>query len=421
MKCVQCFHVDELPAEDVCRRCSRNFTRTELVELIAVGLVYLFVCRFSWYLFTGEFFTHALHGGIFFRLAAFRDAFLFPVNLAEHPWHILTMGLCFALVVLIPVLVGRYYGAVAGAVLAVVGGYHVAAPFFFVPAAAAAVVAGRRFRKRIRPEAVVMLSAAIPMVYMFGMMTPALSSKLGVVAWTPWAVAAFLTAAGVFAVVRLAGRRDYNMRFFCWATAFAALFMVVLFYGSVGFSKIEYEFVRSKHWASSPRFRLVVAAADAPGAKQEERDRTRALFDRGRDEARDAFERFIRWFPRSPETAAALFERAEIHNLRGRFTGGTPDRLVPYTDRNTAEAMIDYGRIREEFSLSLAAVEARLRIGRYFLQHSQSEGARAAPPLVKAERELDELASFCEVKLPLDYRPPEGRSRKQRQKRSTET
>ena len=410
MKCAQCFFTHGDPSDDTCRRCSRNFTRSELVEVVVLGVLYFLVCRLTHYLFTGEFFRRILAGGLFFPLSGFRDLFVFPVNVAEHPWHIVTIGLALAVIVLLPALVGMFYGMLPGLIVAVVGGFHVPVPFFFVLSAGSAVLAGRAPLRKFRPETMLLLAASVPMAYILVLAGPTIGARIGVVAWMPFVVMVLVSAASTLPIVWFARRREYHARFLCWMTGVVTLTLVVSFYGSVGFSKIEYAFIRAKHSAGSSRFRIVVAPASAGVTPEARRAQARAVYDARRTDALKAFTRYIDWFPRSADTARARFERGEVHNARILFAGTRPDVLKIYTDRITRDALGDYQVVREEFGQSSAVLETRLRAARYFLQHSQAVEARKLPPLRLAERELRQLVDYCEVNLPLDYRPPPGGS-----------
>ena len=400
MKCPECFFSDASVSEETCRRCSRNFTRRELLDVVLFGVIYLFVCRLSYYLFTGDFFSHPLGGGVFFPVR-FSDIFTFPVNMSEHPWHIFTVGWTFALVLLIPMLVGLFYGAVPGMIVAVVGGYHVVVPFFFLLVMLSALMAGTRVRNLVHLQTSLLLGTVPPILYLFVLSLPGLLGKLGIIALLPWLVTIFLVGVSVSPVIWLARRWEYRMRPLLWVVGLQAAAVVVIFHSSIGFPKVEYEFVRKRHWTGGERFRLVVAAPDSTYTAKERREQTRAVLRGRRERSLKEFSRFISWFPRVVETPLALFERAEAYNLRGYFTGTKPDMLRPYTSRITGEALADYQTIRDDFSGFPVAVEARLRTARYYLQHQQ---------LDQGVRELRDLIDYCDVKVPLDYRLGSARS-----------
>lgn len=400
MKCPRCFFTDRDVPDEICRRCSRNFSRRELVHVILLGLFYLFLCRFSYYVFTGDFFSHVLKGGMFFPIRM-SDMFDFPVSLAEHPWHVLTVGWLFTLVLLVPMLVGLFYGAVPGVIVALIGAYHVPAPFFFLLVMLSALIAGTRTRNLLHLEASLFLGIVPPMVYLFVLTLPAFLGKLGALAWVPWLVTILTVSASVSPALWLARRRDYNTSFLPWVVGVQAVLLVVLFHSTIGFATVEYEFVRRKYWSGGPRFRIVVPPVDARHSSEEQHAVVRGLFERRREQALREFSRFISWFPRSSETPRALFERAELFNLRAAFPGTRPNVLHPYTTRITPEALEDYKTIRTDFSGSAVTVEARLRMGRFSLQHHR---------LGEARQELLDLRDFCDVRVPRDYTPPEGRS-----------
>jgi len=395
MKCPRCFFSDVEVGDEICRRCSRNFTRGELLEIALLGLMYLFICRFSYYLFTGDFFSDPLGGGAFFPVR-FAEVLTFPVNLSEDPWHILTVGWTFALVVLVPMLVGLFYGAVPGVIVAFVGGYHVPAPFFFLLLMLGALMAGTRVRNLLHIETSILLGAVPAAVCLFVLSLPALLGKLGITAWLPWVVMIVLVAAPVSPVLWLARRRAYNARFLMWVVALQVLAVLVVFEVGVGFGRIEYAFVRRNHSAAAPAFRIMVAPAIGGRTTEMQRDTARSLCQQRREQALEAFSRYVSWFPRSAETPLALFERAEMRNLRSYLGGARPERLRTYTDRIAQESLDDYQTIRTDFSKSPAAPVSRLCAARYALQHNQ---------LDQAVRELRDLVDFCNVKVPLDFRP----------------
>jgi len=400
MKCRTCFFTDRTVDDEICRRCSRNFTRAELLDVILLGVLYLVLCRFSYYLFTGDFFTHPLTGGVSFPVRM-GEMFAFPVDLSEHPWQVLTVGWTFSLVILVPVLVGLFYGVTPGMVVALVGGYYVPAPFFFLFLMLSVLIAGTRLRGFLGIGSSLLIAMVPPVAYLLVLTMPGLSGKPGMVAWLPWLVTAVMLAATVGPLLLLARWRDYQMRFLIGVVGFQAAAVLVLFHWTVGFANVEYEFLRASHWPLSADFRIAVGTADALHSAEDRRREARELYDRRRKEALDAFSNFVSWFPHDAETPLALFERAEIHNLRPAFTGTRPDALRVYTDRITPEALKDYEVIRKEFADSLVAIEARLATARYYLQHHQFDAGL---------EELSHLSVFCDVKVPRDYRPTGGGS-----------
>ena len=395
MKCPECFFSDATVTDETCRRCSRNFTRRELVDVVILGLICLVVSRFSYYLFTGDFFSAPLKGGVFFPVR-FSDIFTFPVNFAENHWHIFTVGWTFALVLLIPMLVGVFYGVVPGMVVALVGGYHVAVPFFFVPLMLSVVIAGTRVGRLVRLEAALLLATLPPILFLVGLSLPAFLGASGVFAMLPWLVTLLLVVVSISPVIWLARRWEYRMRPLLWVVGLQAVVVLGVFHGSIGFPKVAYELIRRRYWTGGARFRIVVQAPDARDSAEGQREKARALFRSRRARSLKEFSRFISWFPRSPETPLALFERAEAHNLRSYFTGTRPDMLRVYTSRITPEALADYRTVRTDFSVFPMAVETRLRTARYHLQTQK---------LPEAVRELRDLIDFCDVRVPLDYRP----------------
>ncbi|HUW57604.1 MAG TPA: hypothetical protein VMZ92_13275 [Planctomycetota bacterium] len=400
MKCTECFFSDANVTDETCRRCSRNFTRRELVDIVLFGLIYLFVCRFSHYLFTGDFFSDPLGGGVLSPVR-FSDVFAFPVNFAEHPWHVFTVGWTFALVLMIPMLVGLFYGPVAGVVVALVGAYHVAVPFFFVPVTLSAVMAGTRLGRRVGLEAALLLATVPPVLHLVGLSLVVFTGQPRMAVMLPWLVTVLLVVVSISPTIWLGRRWEYRMRPLVWVVGLQAVMVVAVFHGSIGFAKVEYEFVRRKYWSGGERFRILVEAPDAGQHAEEPREKARALFESRRTRSLKELSRFISWFPRSPETPLALFERAEAYNLRSRFAGTRPDMLRVYTTRITPEALADYHAIRNDFSVFPVAIEARLRIARYHLQTQR---------LDEAMHDLRDLIDYCDVKVPLNYRPADTRS-----------
>jgi hypothetical protein len=389
MKCPRCFFADPHITDETCRRCSRNFTRIELAEVLAIGLLYLFVCRFSHYLFTGDFFSHPLSGG-FFPPVSFSEIFTFPVNLSEEPWHVLTLGWTFALVVLTPAAVGLFYGAVPGMVVALVCGWHVPVPFFFVTLMLGALAAGTRAGRTL-PARLAFFAGLLPAtLYLAALSLPVLREQSEAAALKPWVVAAALSAASAWAALWLARRRDYHVTFLLWAVGLQAAAVLAVLHVSVGLGRVEYEFVRREHGPGTGGFRILVAPAGGGRTQEQQRDAARELFQERRRQAIDEFSRFIAWFPRSDETALALLERADLHDLRPYFTGGRPDMLRTYRGRITEESLKDCRAVREKFAESPVVVEARLAVARYCLEHSR---------LDEAAVELSNLIDFCDVKL----------------------
>ena len=411
MKCSRCFFTDRLVDEEACRRCSRNLTGREVVELVVLGVVYVLVCRLSGYLFTGDFVGHLGRGGVFSGVP-FADTFANPVNLAEHPWHVLTVGWTFAIVLTTPVLAAVFYGPVAGVVLALVGGYFVVVPFFLVLLALAAVVAGTRVAVPARHavpllglKTALVAALVVPVLYLLALTFGTAFATLGSSAFIPWLAAAGIALVQAAFVMIAAKRRDHNASFLPWTVAAQGAVVFVVFYASVGFSKVEYEFLRQPNAATGARFHIPVLATDPRRVTEQEREAALREFESRRAKALKEFSRFLSWFPRSPETPMARFERADVYNLRPAFRGTVPDQVHGYTDRISREALKDYRTIREDFPTTLVAVEARLRSGRYYLQHAEFDNGL---------RELRDLVDFCDVKVPREYRPPTAGSVLQR-------
>jgi hypothetical protein len=403
MKCSECFFTNQRVDDEVCRRCSRNFTRAELVDVILIGAVYLVLCRFSWYLFTGDFFHHPWTGGALFSVRA-QEMFTFPVNLSEYPWQALTVGWVYAMVILIPVLVGLFYGARPGMAVAL-GAWYVPAPFFFLCLALSALAAGTRVHQRLSVGNSLALALAAPMAYLLVFTMPALAGKSGMQAWLPWVVAAGLSGAGAPVVLWIARWRDYQVRFLAAAAAIGAAAAVLLFQATVGFSKVEYEYLRTTYGPLATGFRILVPPQDAEHSAADRERETRELYEQRRRAALDAFSRFLSRFPHTTESPPALFEHAELVNLRAYFTSSRPNMLLVYTNRITPEALADYqiirtdfadSPVRKDFADSPVVVEARLLTARYNYEHQQFDTAL---------HELGDLVDFCDVRVPSGYRP----------------
>jgi len=406
MKCSECFFTDQGVDDEICRRCSRNFTRAELVDVVLLAAVYLVLCRFSGYLFTGDFFRHPWTGGVFFPLHP-QQMFAFPVDFSEHPWHLLTVGWVFALVILVPVLVGLFYGAVPGIVVAL-GAWYVPVPFFFLLLMLGALIAGKRLRRLLSVGNSVALAVVPPVAGLLVYTMPALAGDPGLLAWLPWLVAVAFVAVTVPTVLWLARWRDYQVRFLVGVTALEVVAVVLLFQWTVGFPKVEYEYLRTAHGPLAGDFRILVPPLDPEHSLEDRCRETRDLYDLRRRQALDAFSRFLAWFPRTSETPLALFEHAELQNLRAYFTATRPNMLRVYTDRITPDALADYQLIRKDFgdsplwkdfADSPVVVEARLLTARYYLQHHQFDAGLEM---------LATLRSFCDVRVPPDFRPSPG-------------
>jgi hypothetical protein len=408
MKCSECFFTDRSVDDEICRRCSRNFTRAELVDVILLGAVYLVLCRFSGYLFTGDFFRHPLSGGVFFP-ARVQEMFTFPVDFSDYPWQVLTVGWVFALVILIPVLVGLFYGAVPGMVMAL-GAWYVPAPFFFLLPGLGALVAGTRVHRRLSVGNSVALAIVPSVAYLLVFMMPALAGKTGKAAWAPWLVAVTLAAVFVPLTLRLARWRDYQVRFVVAVAAVQTVMVILLFQWTVGFAKVEYEYLRAAHGPLTGSFRILVPPQDFEHSSEDRCREAQELYELRRRQALDAFSRFLSRFPHASETPLALFEHAELQNLRAYFTGTRPNLLLVYADRISPEALADYqvirtdladSPVRKDFADSPVVVEARLSTARYYLQHHQLDEALPV---------LGDLRDFCDVRVPPDFRPSGGGS-----------
>ncbi len=400
MRCASCFFSDHPVSDEVCRRCTRNTTRAEIVDLALMGVMYVLLCRFSYYLFTGDFVAHFWRGGFSFPVV-WSDVFVRPVNLSEHPWHLFALAWTFALIIAVPSLVAMFYRPKPGILFALVGGYFVPAPFFLVPLVASAVMAGTRARNALSIRASLAAAVLFPSLYLLALTLGAGLWTVGAWAFLPWVLAALLAGALMAGAFLAARARDYNARFLVWTFLAQWVVIFVVFYSSVGFSKVDYEFLRQEYAASSARFRFLVRAPNARETGESERAAAAGEFERRRLESLNAFSRLISWFPREAETPLALFERAELSNARPGFANTTPDQVFAYTDRITDNALRDYRRIRADFPGSLVSVEARLHAARYYLQHAEFDNG---------VRELRELIDYCYVHIPLDYRPPGGAS-----------
>ena len=403
MKCSECFFTNQSVDDEVCRRCSRNFTRAELVDVLLLGAVYLVLCRFCGYLFTGDFFHHPWSGGLLFPVRA-QEMFTFPVDLSQYPWHVLTVGWVYALVILVPVLVGLFYGARPGMVVAL-GAWFVPGPFFFLFLALGALVAGKRIHRRVSVGNSVALALVPPAACLLVFTMPALAGRSGMLAWLPWLVAAGLSAICVPLVLWLARWRDYQVRFLAAAAAVGVAAAVLFFQWTVGFAKVEYEYLRTTHGPLAADFRILAPPLGADHSAEDRTRETRELYELRRRAALEAFSRFLSRFPHANETPIALFEHAELQNLRAYFTGTRPNMLLVYASRVTPEALADYqvirtdfadSPVRKDFADSPVVVEARLSTARYYLEHHQFEPAL---------RELRDLVDFCDVRVPRGFRP----------------
>lgn len=401
MKCERCFFTDRAVAEQICQRCSRNFTRAEILELAVIGLVYLFVCRFAWYLFTGDFVERALAGGSLFSVS-WSNVFTFPVNFDENPWHIVTVALVYSLVILIPVAAGFFYGLAGGLIIAA-GAWFVPAPFTFAFTMLGAGLAASRLGRKATLKTTLFVSTVPALVWLLAISAaPLLSPGVGIVAWFPWLLAGFFIAIAVSPMLWLAERRDYKATFLLPTFALLAAGAVTLFYATVGFSKVEYEFMRRDHWVGGPAFTLLVPPDRGGGDNDTAHRAALASFESRRARSIKEFSRFISWFPHSPQTPAALFERAELSSAKACFAGTIPDRLRIYTDRIGADAQSDDATIVAQFPQSPAGVEARLRLVEYALQNP---GLAKETGLAPVRRNLQRLLDIYGVKLPADYRP----------------
>ncbi len=404
MHCRVCHYSSESFApgssdEALCRRCARNFTRTELRHLIFLSAAYLLLCRFSYYLLTGKLFIGLWTGNLLgpFDLS---DWVHTPVQIADYPLNVLTLGLVLALVLTIPVLVGALYGQKAGMIVAVLGGLFAALPLLFVLTVPAAYLAGTRWKGRLSVSAATWLASIFPFIYFMAMTLGTFMNFRDF--WLVWLIAAAVMAAHIILVLTLVKHQVLSGTLLPKLALPEIVGLLALFYFTVGFDAVEYECLRARAWCFSERFGFP-PGPDSRVSTPEDiarllRERTERL-DVLRQRSLDEFSRFVSFFPRSRFAPLAYYEMAELHNMKLYLQAVRPLVTCAGTERISPEAARIYQRIVRDFNDSIPAAYARLKLADYAAQHGD---------VARAEHDYaEDVEAVYDTHLPPDYQPPE--------------
>jgi len=403
LHCKVCFYTDDTVDEAVCRRCARNFSRSELGHVIGLTALYVIVCRLSYYLFTGDFFSGLWKGNLAgpYNLSAWGES---PVSIVDYPLHLVTVGWLLGVVLVFPVLVGAFYGLKAGVVVALAGGLFAGLPVLFVVTVPAAVIAGTGRHRRIVGGVAIpsgWLASLLPVVYAVAVTLGAVG-RTGIVSELAWVV-------GILAVVlhlELAGlltrRGDWRGTFLLKTLVVETVLLFGFFHVTVGFDTVEYECVRARAWCLGERFRIP-PGLDARGRSAQELggvlDEHLAKMTGPRERSVAEFEGFLDVFPRSRFAPLALYELAELANMRLHVESTAPLIIRIHTDRVSPEAVAIYQRIIGDFNDSPAAAYARLKLADYAAQHGS---------VTQAARDyVTGVVDVYETHLSDDYRPGE--------------
>lgn len=369
MHCDPCFFTGK-PRGDVgagsstvCQRCARNFTRLELGQVIGLTALYLVICRFSYYLVAGEFFAGPWKGSFVLGLDLSRWL-EFPVPVGEYPWHLVSMGLVLTLVATVPALAGLFFGARSGVAVALAGGLFAGVPWLFAVTVPSAYLAARRFNGKLGLDTTLLAAVGLPLALVVAVTAAGLGRSPAIVL-ALWALMLGFTGALVWPVLYLARRRDWSGGTVLRAVGTAAVATLALFWVTVGFDTVEYAFLRSRAWTLGPRFAGLLGVDQCTQSRADLAELVRRHTEElepVRRRSIEEFDGFVSLFPRSRFTSWALFEMAELHNMKLRLALAAPVNFRVYTERITPQAADLYRRIVDEFTDSVPAMRARLRL-----------------------------------------------------------
>ena len=323
-----------------------------------------------------------------------------PVNLVDYPLHLVTIGWLFALLLVLPVLVGTLFGPKAGTIVALAGGLFSGLPLLFIVTVPAAYLAGTCLNHRLKLGPAVWLSAGLPFCYMVAVTV----GGIGIAAGLIWLIVLAVMALHVKPTLYLIGRRDFQGTFLLKLLAVETVLLMGFFYHTVGFDVIEYECVRSRASCMAERFKRL----SGPNIRGRGRDKLAEMLEEHfvqvselRDRSIDEFKRFVSVFPRSRFTPLALYETAELHNMRLHVAVVTPLIIRIHTDRISSDALRLYERIIRDFNDSIHAAAARRKLAEFAAQHGNID--RAAQDY--GENVINVYSTHLRDDDPPDYRP----------------
>ena len=398
--CERCHYRLDVSEGVVCRRCARNFTRTETLHVLGLTVAYFVLCRFSSYLVSGNLFSGFWKGNLLgpYDLSGWGR---FPVNLADYPLHLVTLGWLLALVIVLPALVGTLFGHKPGIMVAAVGGLFAGLPLLFLVTVPAAYLAGTRASGKLSVKSATWLAAALPLLYALALTVGTIVS-FGVGFLAVWVLAAVVMVLHVELTLFLIGRRKLTGTFLVKLFIPEVLAILGIFYLTIGFDTVEYESVWSIASIRSGRF------ADLPGPdirSSSSEDAAKLLLLRTecmlqlREQSLNEFQRFVELFPRSRFTGLAFYEMADLWNMKLYVRDVRPLATYIATDRVSSQSIPFYQRIIKDFNDSVEAAYARLKLADYCAQHDQ---------VSQAARDYDE--GVCQVystHIRPDFRPDE--------------
>lgn len=397
--CRVCHYNLTVDDETMCRRCGRNFSRAELHQVVVLGVFYFLLCRFSYYLVTGNLFSGFWKGNLAgpYDLSAWGR---FPVNLADYPLHLVTLGWLLGLVLVVPVLVATLFGHKAGMALAAVGGVFAGLPGLFVVTVPAAYVAGTRLNGRLSAGGSAWLAAGLPLAYALAM-TIGTARDFGFAFALAWVVLLGVIVLHVKLALFQVRRQELTGAFLAKIVVPETVAVLLMFYLTVGFDTLEYECVRTRVSSRSGLFGDLpgpdTRSTDPEGVPRLVQERTDAMVGQ-RDRALREFQHFVEVFPRSSRTALALYEMAELWNMKLYVAGVRPLVTCVNTDRISPEAVDLYKRIVRDFNDSIPAAYARLKLADFAAQHAQVETA--------ARQYEEDVLDVYRTHLPGDYKEP---------------
>ena len=400
--CQVCHFALDDPDETVCRRCARNFSHSELRQVIALALAAFILARLSFYLITGSLFAGLWKGSVAgpFDLSNWGH---FPVNMVDYPWHFLTIGCLLGLLFVIPILVATMFGPKPGIIVALVIGFFAGIPWLFLFAVPSAYIAGTRLNGRLSLAASAWLAMVLPLAYGLVMTWNTVRMVPGFV--TVWIVVIVLGCAHVVLTLLLLKRGHIGGAWLVKLILPEALFVLALFYFTVGFDTVEYEYLRNRASLLSDRFtELTVPASGSSDVSSLLKERTERM-QKLRGLSLDEFSSFVELFPRSPLAALAFYEQTELLNLKLYYVNPAPagqaaaPTLVLNTSRISPEAGDIYRRIVRDFNNSVPAAYARLKQADFEAQHGQVGAASFAYE--------DKVLAVYATHLPNGYTPPD--------------
>jgi len=412
VKCKECFFSGDGVKEEVCESCSRNIVGKEYLRILIIALLSFAVARFFFYLLTAGVLrpSDALGAPVDFHFDPLAS-FFFPVSLLEYPSYILVTGLIMFVLIFAPVSLAMAYGPLWGVLAGTIAALLSPVRLLAFPMALGCFLSGSRYVKLNNKAVSLCLGFLPPVGFLFYQV--ASSSREGVDSLIKGAVLApyffllFLLIAFSFVTVAVMRRSHWNPQVVLFETGAGSAVLFILFFVSIGVVEVEYPVLARTVSLEGELFREAIKASGFKAAVSGEAGQPEQLariaeikmrIERDRSRAIEAFDSFIRTFPASGRTPAAIYEKCMLLDMKIDVNHlKQAGEVILYTEVVSSASERVYRGIIKQFPLSKEAASSHLRLASYYCRTGKFGEAASV---------LEDVVNTYASRVPKDYHPP---------------